>query len=141
VGKDQKDKQFVYIGPLKAKTINVSGKPVAPPSMELARRVAVDVLGGFRGRYHSTAHCRERMSRRHFDVFDIRYAIKNGRCVGGSEYSLKHDNHKFRFRGDVDGIEFEAVFAVSARHDYVEDPLIVLITGIWKTKTGIRKRR
>jgi hypothetical protein len=138
---EKKDKQFVYTGRIKAKTINISGKPVAPPSVELARTIAVTVLGGFLGRYHPSSHCKERMIKRRFTVFDMQYAIKNGRCVGGSEYSLKHDNYKFRFRADVDDVDFEAVFAVSACHDYIEDPLIVLITGIWKTKTGIRKRR
>ena len=81
------------------------------------------------------------MTERNFDVFDIEYAIRNGRCIECGEYSDEHKSHKYMFRCDIDGVEFDAVFALSAERDLIESPLMVLITGCWKTKSGRRINR
>jgi len=81
------------------------------------------------------------MTKRNFDVFDIEYAVRNGNCVEGGEYNDSYKNHKYVFRCDIDGVGFEAVLALSAEHDLIKSPLMVLITGIWKTQSGERRER
>ena len=115
-------------------------KPV-PPSAEFARMASLSILGGNRGRYRPSAHFREQMEDRNFDVFDIEYAVRNGKCLGKGEYSDKHKDFKYVFRCDIDGVEFDAVIALSAEHDLFTSPLLILVTGCWKTKSGRRRRR
>jgi len=71
----------------------------------------------------------------------MEYAVRNGRCIESGEYSDEHKDHKYVFRCDIDGIEFDAVFALSAEHDLIKSPLMILITGCWKTKTSRRRNR
>lgn len=122
-----------------------AGKPMEPkpvaPSEPLARTVALSVLGGGRGSYRPTPHYNRRTAERNFDVFDMEYAIRNGKCIEFGEYSEEHENHKYIYRCDIDGVEFDAVFALSAQHDLITSPLMILITGCWKTKTGKRRNR
>lgn len=80
------------------------------------------------------------MAERIFDVFEVEYVIRNGRPVGSGEYSEEHKDFKYTFRGNIDGTDFDAVFALSTEHDFVSSPLLKLITGCWKTKTGKRSR-
>lgn len=141
---EEQQEMLLYAGPLAdkpSKPFDVSGQIIAPPSIGLAKEIVVAVLGGYRGRYHPSDHWRRRRVLRNFDVFDMLYVTQNGRCTEPPTYSLKHDNYKFSFCGDVDGIEFEAVFAISAKHHRIKSPLLILVTGCWKNKTGIRKRR
>lgn len=118
------------------------GKELNPasPSPAFARTVALEVLGGQRGRFHSTVHVREQMAERDFDVFDIEYVIRNGRCIEGGEFSEEARNRKYTFRGSIDGTDFDAVFALSVDHDFIESPLVVLITGCFKTASGKRSK-
>jgi len=111
------------------------------PVHEFARSVALKILGGNRGRYRTSAHFLEQMADRNFDVFDREYAIRHGESPGCGEYSDEHKDHKYVFRCDIDGVPFEAVFSLSAEHDFIKSPLMILITGYWKTKSGRRKNR
>jgi hypothetical protein len=113
----------------------------AAPSAALAQTVALSILGGYRGSYRPGIHFSLRMSERDFDVFEMEYAIRNGRCVGPGEYSDEYKDHKFVFRCDIDGVEFDAVFALSIERDLIKSPLMILITGCWKTETGKRRSR
>jgi hypothetical protein len=116
-------------------------RPPAPPSDGFAREVALAILSGDRGTYMPTAHYRGQMAARNFDVFDMEYAIRNGSCTEGGKYSDEHKNHKYVFRCLIDGVEFDAVFALSVEHHLIDSPLMVLITGCWKTKSGKRRNR
>lgn len=112
-------------------------KPVAPAAA-FAQAVALGILGGRTGRYHPGQHFRNRMEERDFDVFDMEYVIRNGKCVGEGKYCEDFRNFKYTFRGNLEGTDFDAVFALSADHDYIESPLMVLITGCFKTASGKR---
>lgn len=111
-----------------------------PPSADFAKAVALRVLGGRTGRYHASQHFRKRSVEREFDVFDVEYVIRNGSCIGAGKYCAEHRNCKYTFSGDIDGTGFDAAFALSAEHDLVRSPLMVLITGCFKTRSGKRKK-
>jgi hypothetical protein len=117
----------------------IDRKPISP-SPDLAREIALGILGGRRGRYHPSQHFRDQMAERDFDVFDMEYAIRNGTCVKGGEFCEEFRNHKYAFRANIDGIDFEAVFALSAVHDLIRSPLMVLITGCFKNASGKRSK-
>lgn len=114
--------------------------PTAPPE-PVARLVALSVLAGHRGSYRPSGHFNLRRQERNFDVFDIEYAIRNGKCIESGKYSEDNKNHEFVYSCNIDGVDFEAVFALSAIHDLIEAPLMVLMSGIWKTKSGKRLKR
>jgi hypothetical protein len=114
-------------------------KPVSP-SPDVARTIALGILGGRRGRYRSSKHFQDQMADREFDVFDIEYAIRNGTCVKGGVFCSDFRNHKYTFRANIDGVDFDAVFALSADHDLIRSPLMVMITGCFKTASGKRSR-
>ena len=134
--------EFLYTGKIESAKIDVAaGQRLGAPKAELARAIAVDVLSGHLGSYRSSGHFTGRMKLRNFDVLDIAYAIRGGRCVLCGEYSLLHDNYKYCFVGDVDGVDLKSVFAISALHNYLKSPLVSLITGCWDNKTGVLKRR
>jgi hypothetical protein len=142
VAKDKEvNHECVYRGRHDETTMQPMEQRPAAPSAELVRTVALSVLGGDRGSYFPSDHIRSQMTERNFDVFDIEYAIRNGRCIECGEYSDEHKSHKYMFRCDIDGVEFDAVFALSAERDLIESPLMVLITGCWKTKSGRRINR
>lgn len=143
MARDEKEinHECVYLGLHQVTPLQpVEQIPVAP-SVELARLVALSVLDDERGRYRPSIHFCLQMSERNFDVFDVQYAIRNGKCVESGEYSEEEKSHKYTFRCDIDGVGFDAVFALSAEHDLIKSPLLVLITGCWKTKTGRRSNR
>jgi len=120
-------------------TRSVDAAP-SPPTVGFARELALKILGGRVGSMRTKKHCRERMSERNFDVFDMEYAIRNGSCVQGGEYLAKHLNFKYTFRANIDGADFDAVFALSSEHDLFESPVMILITGVWKTRNGRRRK-
>jgi hypothetical protein len=138
-----KDKEIrhecTYVGPHDRPQEYSDDKPISP-SPGRARDIALSILSGKTGRYHSSVHFRNRMEERDFDVFEIEYVIRNGRCLKGGEFCEKFRNHQYTFRGDVDGIGFDAVFALSADHDLIKFPLLILISGCFKTKSGRRGR-
>jgi hypothetical protein len=139
VAKDEEVK-CLYLGAAHATAMQpVEPKPI-PPAPKFARDVALCVLHGDRGRYRTCNHFSEQMAERRFDVFDIEYVIRNGEPIGQGEYSEEHNDHKYTFRGIIDGTGFDAVFSLSAKHDFIKSPLITLITGCWKTKSGKRTR-
>ena len=109
------------------------------PTPEAAKEIALHILSGSRGSYLSRRHYDERAEERDFDIFDIEYAIRNGTCIRGGVYSAEHRNHEYTFRANIDGIDFDAAFALCAKHDLIESPLLLLISGVWKTKTGKKK--
>lgn len=113
--------------------------PVAPKT-DYARDLALQILGGTRGRYRSSRHFADQMAERGFDIFDMQYAIRNGEPTESGQYSEEHKDFKYTFRGTIDGVDFDAVFSLSAQHDFVSSPLMILITGCWKTKTGKRRK-
>jgi hypothetical protein len=108
------------------------------PSPAVAQSIALAVLSGRLGRFHSTKHFRVRMSDRDFDIFDMEYVIRNGQCIEGGTFRAEHKNHEYTFRGNIDGTDFEAAFAISAEHDMIRSPLVVLVTGCFKTTSGRR---
>ena len=110
-----------------------------PPSPDAARKIAVGVLEGARGSIRSTQHCQERMEERDFDLFDMEYVIRNGGCKA-HEFVPEKRQHKYTFFGHIDGTGFEAVFALSADNDLIEHPLLILISGVFKTRSGKRKK-
>ena len=92
------------------------------------------------GRYHPSKHFRDQMADRDFDVFDMEYAIRNGSCIEGGLYCEELRNFKYTFRGNIEGTGFDAVFALSADQDFIQSPLMVLITGCFKTASGRRSK-
>jgi hypothetical protein len=142
MAKDAKEVEHkcVYLG----SHDNTAMQPVeavpTPPSSEFARTLALSVLGGVRGRFRRSLHFAQQVVERDFDVFDMEYAIRNGTCVEGGTYCPDNRDYKYTFRACIDGVDFDAVFAFSAEHDLFASPLLILVTGCWKTKTGKRKR-
>ena len=133
--------EYVYTGPSSAPAMQpLEQKPVSP-SPEFARSVALSVLGGTRGCYEPSCHFSDQMAERGFDVFEMEYVIRNGSPTEPGEYSEEHKDHKYTFRGNIDGTDFDAVFSISAEHDFIKSPLMRLITGCWKTQTGKRRKR
>jgi hypothetical protein len=128
----------VYRGKHQAMAMRPVEQEPTPPTPAFARCVALGILDGAKGGYRSRQHFRDQMAARQFDVLDMLYAIRNGQCVEGGKYSSEHKNFKYTFRGCIDGVEFDAVFALSAEHDLLTSPLMLLITGVWKTKSGKR---
>jgi hypothetical protein len=140
-GRRSEPHECVYVGPDQEPAMETVENKAVPPSVEFAKLVTLSILGGNRGRYRPSAHYQEQRKDRDFDVFDIEYAVRNGKCVGDGEYSSKYKDFKYVFRCDIDGVEFDAVIALSAEHDLINAPLLVLVTGCWKTKSGRRRRR
>lgn len=133
--------QCVYVGSHENAAMQPVDRTPVPPSSEFARSLALSVLGDVRGRFRRTVHFSQQMVQRTFDIFDVEYAIRNGSCVGSGVYCPDNINYKYTFRACVDGVDFDAVFALSAEHDLLESPLLILVTGCWKTKTGKRTKR
>lgn len=70
----------------------------------------------------------------------MEYVIRNGKCVEGGTFCESFRNHQYTFRGYIDGTGFDAVFALSADHDLIKSPLLILISGCFKTRSGRRGR-
>jgi hypothetical protein len=133
--------ECVYVGPEHEPARRAVDKAPTPPSVEFAKAVSLRILGGALGRYRPSVHFQEQTRERNFDVFDMEYAIRNGKCTESGEYSHEHKDFKYVFRCDIDGVTFDAVIALSAEHDLLSSPLLILITGCWKNRTGRRRRR
>lgn len=131
--------ECTYLGTHERNPPKSTDKPL-PPTADFAQAVALSILGGRVGAYRSGPHVRRRMRERDFDIFDIDYVIRNGACVQGGTFCEEYRNFKYTFRGNIDGVEFDAVFALSADHHLIESPLMVLITGCFKTESGKRSR-
>jgi len=127
-----------YVGPHESNPPESIDLQPASPSPVFARSIALEILGGRIGRYRSSKHFQDQMADRDFDVFDMEYAIRNGKCIKGGEFCKDLRNHKYTFRANIEGNGFDAVFALSADHDFVQSPLMTLITGCFKTSTGKR---
>jgi hypothetical protein len=132
--------ELVFVGSHQTTAMQPLEATPAPPTVEHARAVALQVLRGIRGRYRSSQHFKQKMAERHFDVFDMEYAIRNGMPTEPGEYSPAHKDFKYTFRGTIDCVDFDAVFSLSSEHCLIESPLMILITGCWKTKSGKRKK-
>lgn len=132
--------QFTYIGE-HHDVVNTQppATPATAPSEEFARILALQVLDGDRGSYQPTVHFQRRMSERNFTLFNVIYVIRNGICICEG-HSKEHEDYRYRFRHDIDGTEFDAVMAISSTRDMMVCPLLILITGCWKTSTGIRRK-
>jgi hypothetical protein len=138
---DEEEKHICrYAGSHKEEALQYTEQHPSPPSPDFARTTALEILGGKKGSYRPTVHCRQRMAERDFDVFDIEYVIRKGKCIDGGSYSEQHKHHKYTFRGELDGVEFDAAFALSAEHDLLMSPLLILITGCFKTRSGKRTK-
>lgn len=131
---------FSYCGSHGSECQHQSDENPISPSAGRAQAIALSVLGGDKGRYRLTKHCCERMAEREFSVLDMEYVIRNGKCIQEGVFIPNLRQHKYTFRGNIDGTQFDAAFALSADHDLVEDPLLVLISGCYKNRTGKRKR-
>ena len=131
--------ECTYIGPHERPEEYSDDKPPSP-SPGAAREIALGVLNGKTGRYHSSVHFRKRMEERNFDVFEMEYVIRNGQCVKGGTFCESFRNHQYTFRGYIDSTGFDAVFALSADHDLIKSPLLILISGCFKTRSGRRGR-
>lgn len=117
----------------------LESKPT-PPTAAFAKQVALSILCGSRGSYRTSGHFAKRMAERGFSIFDMEYVIRNGNCIESGEYSDTHRDHKYTFRGNIDGTDFDAIFSLSVEHHFIESPLMILISGCWKTKSGKRKK-
>lgn len=137
---DEVKHECKYLGDHQRAVQGPSDNRSLSPSAAFARTVVLEVLDGKTGRIHATQHFQSRSSERDFDIFDLEYVIRNGRCIAGGTFCPEFRNHKYRFRGDIDGTDFDAVFALSADHDFIRAPLVVLVTGCFRTKTGKRKK-
>ena len=139
---DQKEPhECVYTGSYEGKPLDpIKNSPLEPPSEPLVRTVTLGILCGGRGCMKSLPHFKRRMKLRNFDIFDVIYVVRNGACIK-VEYCDEFEDHKFTFRGLIDGLEFDATFALSARYDLVKAPLLFLITGVWKNDSGTRFSR
>jgi len=133
--------ELTYVGPKQEPAMRTMDPEPQAPGIALAKVVALSVLGGTRGAYRPSDHFQQRCKERDFDVFDIEYAVRNGECAGEGKYVVEFKNFKYVFRCDVDGVEFDAVIALSAEHDLLSAPQLILITGVWKTKNGLRGSR
>jgi hypothetical protein len=132
--------QCIYVGEhRREKTTNIEARPIAP-KRDFARTVALGVLGGRTGRYHPTPHFKKRAKEREFNVLDIEYAVRNGVCVGDGIFCEEYRNFKYTFHANIEGTGFDAAFALSADDDFIRSPLLVLITGVFKTESGKRTR-
>lgn len=80
------------------------------------------------------------MEERDFDVLDIAYVIRNGRCIQEGVFVPELRQHKYTFRENVDGADLEITFALDADRDLIEAPLLILVTGVFKNKSGKRKK-
>jgi hypothetical protein len=140
-GRKSEPHECVYVGPEHEPAMQTVEQQTTPPSIEFAKTVSLSILGGNRGRYRPSVHFQEQMAERDFDVFDMEYAIRNGKCTEAGEYSRVHKDFKYVFRCDIDGVPFDAVIALSAEHDLITAPLLILITGCWKNRSGRRRRR
>ena len=115
-------------------------KPQAPLSAETARVVALSAWRG-PGRLHRVPHFLKRARERNFTILDFEYAVKHGKVVSGPTFCGEpHNNYKYCFRSNVDGINLEVSFALDATQDYTAGPLVVLITAVWKTRSGCRNK-
>ena len=139
--KKEVEHRCTYVGPHDNPAMRPIEKEPTPPSAALAQTIALGIFGGTKGRIRRTVHFGEQLAEREFDVFDVEYVIRNGRCVEDGIYCQENQNFKYTFRGCIDGVDFDAVFALSAEHDLLASPLMILITGCWKTKSGKRSRR
>jgi hypothetical protein len=139
---DQKQARHecVYTGPHEETSLEPLDPTPIAPSEDVVRAVALSVLCEARGSMRSLPHFKQRMKTRNFEIFDMIYVIKNGECVK-AQYCPDFKNHKFTFRGLIDGVEFDAAFALSPSHDFVKAPLLYLISGCWKTSNGARAFR
>lgn len=129
--------EFHYLGPVdqEAKT-----KPQAPLTAETARVVALNAWRG-PGRLQQTPHFRKRVKERSFTTLDVEFVIKYGRVVSGpTPCGEPHNNFKYYFRAEVDGIVLKVAFALDATQDYAAGPMVVLITGVWATPNGCRHK-
>lgn len=143
MAKDAKEVEHkcVYVGSHENTPLQPVEQMPTPPSRAFAQSVALSILGGVRGRFRRSSHFAQQATEREFDVFDVEYAIRNGTCVEGGIYCSDNRDYKYTFRGCIDGVDFDAVIALSAEHDLLESPLMILVTGCWKTKSGKRKKR
>lgn len=132
----QEEHVFTYRGPIYKRG---QANPQAPLSPETARLVALESWGKG-GRIRSTDHFRTRSSERNFSTLDVQEVIRHGRPECKAEFCREFNNYKYRFQGMVDGLELRVAFALDATQDYSASPLVILITGVWRNKTGARKK-
>jgi hypothetical protein len=137
---EQAQHECVYVGQHEGTPLEPLDTTPKAPSESVVRAVALSVLCEARGSMKSLPHFKRRMKTRNFDIFDVIYVIRNGGCIK-AEYCPEFKNHKFTFRGDIDGVGFDAAFALSIGHDFIKAPLLILITGCWKTDNGERTFR
>lgn len=130
-----------YVGSHETTPLQPIEQTPTPPSPAFAQSLALSILGGARGRFRPSGHFVDQATEREFDVFDVEYVIRNGKCVEGGIYCEDEHDYQYTFRGCIDGVDFDAVFALSAEHDFFTSPLMILVTGCWKTKSGKRNRR
>lgn len=128
--------EFHYTGPINP---NANTNPQSPLSCESARVVA---LSAWRlpGRIHITEHFTMRTRGRNFSILDAEEVLRRGKPIDDPMFCPEpHNNYKYKFRAGVDGTLLEIAFAIDATQDYLKAPLVILITGVWKTRSGIRR--
>lgn len=124
-----------YKGPIRE---NHKAQPQAPLSPEAARRVALSAWERG-GRIRPTHHFRSRASQRGFTIIETEQVIRYGRCVAGVEACPEFRNYKYLFEAEIDGVRLRISFALDGTQDYQESPVLILISGVWKTKSGTRE--
>lgn len=139
-GDNKAKHEMLYVGTHEPTAMETLDARPNVPSEEVGRSVALSILSGDRGSMKPCPHIARRMRERNFDIFDFEYAIRNGKCIK-REYCAEFEDFEYKFRCLIDGVEFDAVFALSAKHDLIKKPLMYLITGCWKTESGKRTTR
>lgn len=130
----QQECNIIYSGPIRS---TQKAERQAPLSSENARRVAIRALGN-KGRVRATDHFRKRCNERQITTLDVQQVIRFGGMKSGPELCPEFNNFKYCFRGRVDGLTLEVSFAIDPTQDYADNPLIILISAVWKTTTGAK---
>lgn len=128
--------EFIYCGPINRGNRTQSQTPLTP---EAARTVALKAWCKG-GRLRPTEHFRHRSIERKFTIIEVEFVVRNGRPTDRPEFCERFNTYKYRFEAIVDGLPLRVAFALDATQDYDATPLVILITAVWKTKSGLRAR-
>lgn len=132
----EEEHSFIYQGQIPR---GAKASPQAPLSAETARVVALNAWYS-KGRIRLTGHFRKRTGERKFTIFDVEHVIRYGKPSCPVEFCTKFANYRYRFEAEIDGLTLKIAFALDATQEYHISPLVILITGVWKNRTGKRIR-
>lgn len=119
---------FVYNGPIHCSPSATPEAPVTPANgLQIIRKALLA------GRKQISEHFKRRSTERGFDAVDAHNVIRNGRLRRQPEYCPDFKNWKYRVIAEVEEKQLEIVVALDPGEEYEKSPLIVLVTGYWRT--------